>query len=111
MTQQLQCLVLHALVQLEEPVENGLPAIPHPRLRSLITPDGAIILDPKQNLVISVDAIGAYVWGRLQDGQAVHTIIKDLAHETGTEVVTVERDVYEFVEALNGKHLFVPAHR
>jgi hypothetical protein len=89
-------------------VENGLSAIPHPRLRSLITPDGAVILDAKQNVVITVDPIGAYVWGRLQEGHAIHSIVKDLALETGTDAATVESDVYEFLEALNAKHLFAP---
>lgn len=79
-----------------------------PRLRSLVTPDGAVILDAKQNLVITVNVVGGYVWDRLQNGRSVDSIIRDLIQDTGTDATTVERDVREFIEDLTAKHLVTP---
>ena len=80
----------------------------NPRLRSLVTPDGAVILDAQQNLVITVNAVGGYVWDRLQNGKSVDSIVRDLIQDTGTDATTVERDVREFLEDLTAKHLVTP---
>jgi hypothetical protein len=81
-----------------------MPAV-NPQLRSLVTPDGAVILDAKHNAVISINAVGGYVWARLRDGKSVESIVQDLAGDTGTDAATVERDVREFIEDLTRKHL------
>jgi hypothetical protein len=89
-------------------MEDKNMAAVNPRLRSLVTPDGAVILDAKQNLVITVNAVGGYVWDRLQNGKSVDSIVRDLIQDTGTDATTVERDVREFLEDLTAKHLVTP---
>jgi hypothetical protein len=84
-----------------------MPAI-NSQLRSLVTPDGTMILDAKHNVVITLNTIGGYIWGRLQDGKSVESIIHDLAQETGADTATVERDVQEFIEDLSRRHLVTP---
>jgi Coenzyme PQQ synthesis protein D (PqqD) len=86
----------------------GMPEI-HSRLRSLVTPDGAIILDAKENRVITLNTAGGYIWRRLQDGKSVESIVCDLIRETGADTATVERDVHEFIEDLTRKQLVTPA--
>ena len=84
-----------------------MPAI-NSQLRSLVTPDGATILDAKQNLVITLNAMGGYIWARLQDGKSVDSIVQDLAKDTGTDATVVEYDVREFIEDLIRTHLVIP---
>lgn len=75
-------------------------------IRSLVTPEGAVILDSKENVVITIDAIGGYIWAKLQAGVPVDKIVQDLACETGADVLTVERDVQEFLDNLTKRNLF-----
>ena len=80
-------------------------AIENPHLKTVVDQDGAAILDIEQGLVSTLNPTGAYVWQRLQHGEALETIIANLAHETGEESLLVERDVCEFVEDLKQKRL------
>ncbi|GGG86403.1 PqqD family protein [Edaphobacter dinghuensis] len=80
---------------------------PSPQLTSVVTTDGAVILDAKQNLVISIDPIGGYIWDRLGKGQSVESIVLDLVTDTGAMPEVVERDVQEFLADLFARHLLV----
>lgn len=81
-------------------------AIENPHLQSFVDEDGGAILDLERGLISTLNPTGAYVWQRLQRGGAIEAIITDLAHETGEEMLIVERDVREFVEILKEKRLF-----
>jgi hypothetical protein len=74
-------------------------------LRSIVDQDGAVILDLERNAMSTLNATGGYVWDGLQQGKALEAIISDLARETGTDVVVVDRDVRGFIEELKSKHL------
>lgn len=80
-------------------------AIENPHFQTVVDQDGAVILDIERGLVSTLNPTGAYVWQRLQRGQSLETIIANLALDTGEESLVVERDVREFVEDLQQKHL------
>jgi hypothetical protein len=80
-------------------------AIEDRRLRTVVDQDGGVILDIEHGLISTLNPTGAYVWQGLQRRESVETIISDLAHETGEEALTVERDVHAFVEDLKQKSL------
>lgn len=76
-----------------------------PDLRSLVTADGAMILDIAADEMTTLNATGGYVWARLREGRTVEEIVADLARETGQDAVVVADDVQDFVEQLEEKHL------
>lgn len=76
-----------------------------PELRSLVTPEGAMILDISADELTTLNFTGGYVWARLKEGKNVDQIIAELAKETGHDPASVANDVHEFVEQLAGKHL------
>jgi hypothetical protein len=76
-----------------------------PGLRSRVTPDGAMILDPAADEVITLNDTAGYIWARLEEGKPVEQIIEDVAMTTGHEPAVVAQDVCEFVRQLTAKHL------
>ena len=75
------------------------------QLRSLVTPDGAMILNIASDQIITLNSMGGYIWARLQEGKNVDEIISDLADETGHDPVVVANDVHEFLEQLTERNL------
>lgn len=71
-----------------------------PGLRSLVTDDGAVILDVERNLSVSVNATGAYIWNRLTLGQSVDDIAGGLQSATGASPTQVQEDVAFFITEL-----------
>jgi Coenzyme PQQ synthesis protein D (PqqD) len=76
-----------------------------PELRSLITPEGAVILNISADRMITINPTGAYIWARLQEGKTIDQIIESLAAETGHDLVLVANDVQEFLEQMAEKRL------
>jgi hypothetical protein len=74
-------------------------------LRFLVNQDGAVILDIPANLMTTLNASGAYIWTKLQEGKALSDIVDDLVHQTDQPLSVVERDVQEFLEQLAERHL------
>lgn len=74
-------------------------------LRSVVDQDGAVVLDMERDTMSTLNPAGGYVWEGLQQGKAVDNIISDLARETATDIVIVDRDVRGFIEELRSKHL------
>lgn len=74
-------------------------------LRSLVTADGAMILDIAADEMTTLNSTGGYVWARLREGETVEKIVADLAQETGEDPAVVANDVHEFIEQLSEKHL------
>lgn len=79
---------------------------PTPNLRAIVNDDGAVILDIEHDSISTLNPTGAYVWQGLQRGESLESIIANLARDTGEEALLVDRDVRDFVEDLNRKHLF-----
>ena len=71
------------------------------KLRSLVSSDGALILDLKQDRMIRLNQTGGQVWIQLQRGRRVEEIADAIAAETGEEVALVRRDIQEFCLLLN----------
>jgi hypothetical protein len=74
-------------------------------IHTVVDQDGAAILDIEHGLISTLNPTGAYVWQGLERGEAVETIIANLAREADEAIEVVERDVYEFVESLRANHL------
>jgi hypothetical protein len=76
-------------------------------VHSVINRDGAILLDVRRNEMLSLNVTASYVWQRLQQGQPIEEIIEALSSETETDVMTLRRDVADFLEELKAKHLII----
>jgi hypothetical protein len=57
--------------------------------------------------MLTLNATGGYVWNKLQQGEMIDDIIRELAQETLTDVAIVERDVRDFLDQLKAKRLVV----
>jgi hypothetical protein len=78
---------------------------PSPNTRSIVSHDGAVILDISNNAMTTLNSIGAYIWERLARGLLAEAIITELVRDTGADETRISRDVIEFIEQLNSKHL------
>jgi Coenzyme PQQ synthesis protein D (PqqD) len=76
-----------------------------PHIRSIVNHDGAVILDMPANRISTLNATGAYIWARLQEGKAIGSIVAELARDTGQTSAIVEHDVQEFLQQLTERHL------
>jgi hypothetical protein len=76
-----------------------------PSLRSVVDRDGAVILDFERNAMLTINPTGSYVWQRLHEGMQIDEIIRELADESGTDLLQVDRDVRLFLEDLKSRHL------
>lgn len=75
------------------PVDNS-------HLHVVADQDGAAILDLERGVVSMLNPMGAQVWQRLQRGDAIETIVADIAHDTGENIQVIERDTQGFVATL-----------
>jgi hypothetical protein len=76
-----------------------------PNLKTIVSEDGAVILDIERDSMSTLNPTGAYVWQGLERGETIETIIANLARETGEDSPVVEPDVREFVAELQRKQL------
>jgi hypothetical protein len=76
-----------------------------PSIRSVIDQDGAVILDIKRDMMVTLNTTGSYVWDRLLKGMLIDQIVSDLSRDTGTDLALVEGDVYEFIGQLKSRRL------
>jgi hypothetical protein len=66
------------------------------KIRSLVSPDGALILDIEQDRMIRLNQTGGEVWMGLQRGKHVDEIAREMAASTGADFDLVRRDVQDF---------------
>lgn len=78
---------------------------PDTHLRTVVSPDGAAILDIPRNQITTLNSTGGFVWDRLQQGFSVEQVIHDLSVETNADPTIVERDVSAFVAQLRAGQL------
>jgi hypothetical protein len=78
-----------------------------PNLKSIVDPDGAVILDGALNQITTLDAMGAHIWQLLERYTPMEDIIRYLIQETGELPDTVRRDVRELINDLISRHLIV----
>ena len=68
-------------------------------VRSVIDPDGAVILDLKRGRYFSLNGIGVTVWQRLEGGATPDAIEAELTARYGT-ATGIGHDVATFVDSL-----------
>jgi hypothetical protein len=78
-----------------------------PNLRSIEDHDGAVILDISRDAMTTLDAMGSYIWGRLEKGRQVNDIVAELVRDTGADPEVVAKDLDEFMEELKARHLII----
>ncbi len=72
-------------------------------VRSVIDPDGAILLDVKHGKYFSLNAVAGEIWLKLEAGVPIPAIAADIAGTYGVPTETVQQDLREFVENLRRK--------
>jgi hypothetical protein len=72
-----------------------------PSVRSVVEPYGAVLLDIEQNLCMSLNSVGGFIWARIQEGRPRHEILEDLVKEFATvERAQLEADLDGFWRSL-----------
>lgn len=74
-------------------------------LRTLVTEDGAAILDTRSGQITTLNSTGAYIWQALEQGQDIPTITALLVRKTGEEPRVIEEGVSLFLAELNEHRL------
>jgi hypothetical protein len=75
-------------------------------LHTVVSGDGAAILDVERGVITTLNATGGYVWERLQRRESLESIVTGLAEETGEDPALVRSDVDLFVSQLESVLLF-----
>lgn len=78
---------------------------PTERFPSIVDEDGAVVLDVERGVVMTMNAAGGFIWRRLQERSTLDAIAHELAHETGTDIGVVDRDVHAFADRLRAAGL------
>lgn len=74
-------------------------------VRSTQSQDGAIVLDIQRGRVFRLNVTGALIYARLQQGHSHTEIVKAITEEMGVAQETAEKDVSDFVQTLEQRHL------
>ena len=75
------------------------------RFRSVVSADGAAILDTEAGQITTLNSTGAFVWKALRQGENVESIVAKLATETGQQIEDVKKDMQDFIDALRKLNL------
>jgi hypothetical protein len=75
-----------------------------PHVRSVIDPDGAVLLDLVRGKYYSLNGTGAQIWQKLEAGLGVAEIEAELG-SGGAPAEQVRDDVREFIDGLRAKQL------
>lgn len=78
-----------------------------PHIRAIVDHDGAVILDMRNDSMLTLNRTGGYVWTKFGEGESMHEIVHDLAWDTGEDPIVVEEDVRQFLDALLANQLIV----
>lgn len=73
--------------------------------RTIANADGAAILDTEEGRITTLNATGAFVWEKLQEGNPEEGIASELSRLTGEPVEETRADVAAFVHALQEQGL------
>lgn len=74
-------------------------------VRSIIDPDGAVILDIRKGKYYSLNGVGAQIWIKLEAGMSVPEIENHLSTTYATPSELVRQDVAGFIASLQQKQL------
>jgi len=62
--------------------------------------DELILLDSETEKYLSIDAIGAAIWGQLKSRSTIGEVVEQLTTEYAADRTVIERDVLAFVDRL-----------
>jgi Coenzyme PQQ synthesis protein D (PqqD) len=72
-----------------------------PSVRSVVEPYGAVLLDIEQNLCMSLNPVGGFIWARMREGKPRDEILEDLVKEfAAVERGRLKADLDEFWRSL-----------
>jgi hypothetical protein len=74
-------------------------------VRSIIDPDGAVLLDLRKGKYFSLNGTGAEIWQALEAGSSVADIEGRLANRYGASPEEARSDINDFVRDLSHKQL------
>lgn len=74
-------------------------------VRSVIDPEGAVLLDVEAGKYYSLNGVAAEIWIQLESGRATPEIEAHLEERFGTAADTVRRDVAAFIGQLERNRL------
>lgn len=77
----------------------------HPHVRSVMDPDGAVLLDLRQGRYYSLNGVGAEIWSQIESGRSVPEIESHLVSALGAPRDAAAADVAAFVDDLRRKSL------
>jgi hypothetical protein len=80
---------------------------PAPQLRSIVDPDGAVILNNSRSQITTLDAMGGYIWRQLEQGVSTEGIVRDVIDQTAAPRQVVEDDVRRFLDDLISRGLLM----
>jgi hypothetical protein len=76
-------------------------------LRTVVSQDGAAILDVSRNRIVTLNSTGGFVWERLQKGSSPQQIVDELVKESSGDASVVELGVFRFLERLRSECLLL----
>jgi Coenzyme PQQ synthesis protein D (PqqD) len=74
-------------------------------VRSTHNQDGDIVLDIHHGQLFRLNLTGALIFARLQEGRSQAEIVRAISEELGVAPETAEKDVGEFLQSLEQRHL------
>ena len=80
---------------------------PAANVKSIVDKDGAVLLNGARNEITTLDAMGGYVWRRIEMGMSKREIVSHLVETTGENTATVSSDIDALFEGLLLRQLLV----
>jgi 6-phosphogluconate dehydrogenase (decarboxylating) len=78
------------------------------RFPTAINSDGASIMDISRNQITVLNRTGEFIWTRLQRGESLEDVIRQLAEQSNTGPDVVARGAQRFLDQLAAEHLLNP---
>jgi hypothetical protein len=69
-------------------------------VRSMVNPDGGVLLDIERGVILSLNVAGSKVWTKLQQNLSVNQIVEEISAEFDIPCETAWQDVKEFMHSL-----------
>ena len=76
-----------------------------PHIRSMIDPDGAVLLDLQEGKYYSLNGIAAEIWKKIETGTSLQNILADLEARFDTTIEKLSSDLEVFIGSLERKGL------
>lgn len=76
-----------------------------PHVKSVIDPDGAVLLDLRKGKYYSLNGTGTQIWRSLEAGRSIGEIEAELGGAGDIPAENVRDDVRAFIEGLQAKQL------